>query len=386
MQTDGIAAIKDGMTELAACTQDGPGPKLEGSAAALVVAPKDELSGVLQRLAIEYNLPRNDRDGVPSKTLPTARQPYWFLVFGEKDVDRVIDCCRQAGISQVFMASWSWCFSPGHYSINTQDYPDGIESLRRSGGQTARCGHPGRHALLRVEDRQKRSLRHAGPRPPLLGRPNAAIGEDVGADNTEIRTNADLREWPGSPVAQQKEWERRRRLPPGGDDRRRDHPLSGDRPGGQVGHVPRLPTRASTARSPLRTRPIRPARHYGIDGCVPGYIIDQETDLLDETTTRLAEVFNTCGFDMVYFDGGEDVIRPRFNYYVSKFQAMAMAKFRKRPLIHMGTIMTHSLWHSFTRAARSMSIQVPATAAAISQVSGSTSTAPSATCCWLTTI
>ena len=49
------------------------------------------------------------------------------------------------------------------------------------------------------------------------------------------------------------------------------------------------------------------ARHYGVDGCVPGYIIDQETDLLDEATTRLAGIFNACGFDMVYFDGGEDV-------------------------------------------------------------------------------
>ncbi len=87
-----------------------------------------------------------------------------------------------------------------------------------------------------------------------------------------------------------------------------------------------------------------------MDGCINGYIVDQETTLLDETTTRLAEVFNTCGFDMVYFDGGEDVDRRRFNHYVSKFQAAAMAKFTKRPLVHMGTIMTHGLIHSFTRS------------------------------------
>ena len=53
---------------------------------------------------------------------------------------------------------------------------------------------------------------------------------------------------------------------------------------------------------------------------------------------------------MVYFDGGEDVDRRRFNYYASKFQATAMAKFRKRPVVHMGTVLTHNLWHSFTRS------------------------------------
>ena len=54
---------------------------------------------------------------------------------------------------------------------------------------------------------------------------------------------------------------------------------------------------------------------------------------------------------MVYFDGGEDVDKRRFNYYVSNFQETAMRKFRKRPIVHMGTIMTHTLWHSFTRSA-----------------------------------
>ena len=52
---------------------------------------------------------------------------------------------------------------------------------------------------------------------------------------------------------------------------------------------------------------------------------------------------------MVYFDGGEDVDRRRFTYYVTRFQEKAVSKFR-RPLVHMGTIMTHLLWHSFSRS------------------------------------
>ena len=54
---------------------------------------------------------------------------------------------------------------------------------------------------------------------------------------------------------------------------------------------------------------------------------------------------------MVYFDGSEDVDRRRHNYYASKAHAVPMAKFTKRPLIHMGGGFTHELWHSFTRDA-----------------------------------
>jgi hypothetical protein len=82
-------------------------------------------------------------------------------------------------------------------------------------------------------------------------------------------------------------------------------------------------------------------------------VVHQAADLdslLDEAQDRLAAVFNTAGFDMVYFDGGEDVDRSRFDYYVANFQANAMRKFRRRPIIHMGTIMTHGLWHSFARS------------------------------------
>ena len=92
-------------------------------------------------------------------------------------------------------------------------------------------------------------------------------------------------------------------------------------------------------------------RHYGVDGCINGYIVDQETGLFDEATSRMAQIFNTCGFDMVYFDGSEDVDRRRFNYYMSNFRAVTMSKFTKRPIIHMGGGYTHNLWHSYTRGA-----------------------------------
>jgi hypothetical protein len=349
MQTDGIAAVKDGVTELVACTQDGPGPRLEGSAAALIAAPKDELGGVLHRLAVEFKLPHNDQNAVPSKNLPTACQSYWFLTFGEQDAERVVRYCRQTGITQVMMTSWSWCVTPGHYDINTRGFPDGLDSLRRTVKKLHDAGLlVGLHCFASKVAKRDGYVTPTPDHRFWVDR-SAAVADDIDASATDIRTDADLREWPGSSVAHQKAWE-------GGVACHQDVVIDDEiihyRAIGPEGKWNTFLgcTRGFNGTKPASHKAGVSARHFGVDGCVPGYIIDQETTLLDETTTRLADVFNACDFDMVYFDGGEDVIRPRFNYYVSKFQTMAIGKFHKRPLIHMGTLMTHYLWHSFTRA------------------------------------
>jgi hypothetical protein len=62
---------------------------------------------------------------------------------------------------------------------------------------------------------------------------------------------------------------------------------------------------------------------------------------MDEVAERLAGIFDECGFDMIYFDGGEDVDRRRFHYYVIQLPSQVMQRITRRPVIHMGTIMTH---------------------------------------------
>ena len=87
--------------ELTAAAQDEPGPKLEGTAAALVVAPTERIRDVLARFAEVYDLPTNTTsDGVASKDTSQARGSYWFLRFGEGEVEQVIECCRKTGFRQ----------------------------------------------------------------------------------------------------------------------------------------------------------------------------------------------------------------------------------------------------------------------------------------------
>jgi len=349
LQTEGKARRRTAYAELACSTQDTPGPRLEGAGAALVAAPTPRLRGILQHLAATYDLPRNEGDGVPSKDLPAARRSYWFLRFGEADAEKVIDLCRRTGLRQVMMLSHSWCRAVGHYTFNTDAYPDGIESLKRTVARLHEAGIlVGMHGYASKISKADSYVTPVPDRRFWVDR-TAALAADIGPQDTTIRTSTDLREWPGSPVAKQKTWE-------GGVAKHRETIIDDEIVRYQaVGPEGTWNTFLGCERGAWGTRAAAhkagaACRHYGVDGCINGYIIDQETPLLDEATARLAHVFNTCGFDMVYFDGGEDVDRRRFTHYVSKFQAAAMSKFTKRPILHMGTIMTHNLWHSFTRS------------------------------------
>ncbi len=349
LKAHGRAARRDNYAELAVTTQDSPGPKLEGAGAAIVAAPPAELPGLLWKLAEAYDLPRNGEDGIPTNQLPVARRSYWFIAVTQDNVDRVIDSCERSGIRQVMMMSGSWCKDVGHYTFRENAYPDGIEGLRKTVAKMHDHGIlVGMHCFA---SKVSKTDAYVTPVPDrrFWVEMSATLGADISPDDTAIRMAGDLSQWPGSPACKRKHWE-------GGIEKHREIVLDDEIIRYEsIGPEGRWDTflgcrRGSWGTAAAAHRSGTEGRHYGVDGCINGYIIDQETDLLDETTDRLAEIFNACDFDMVYFDGGEDVDRSRFTYYVSNFQATAMRKFKKRPMVHMGTIFTHNLWNSFTRS------------------------------------
>lgn len=338
-------------TELTAAAQDEPGPKLEGSTATLLVVPPADLRPVMARLADAYSLPTNrTADGVASKDTNMARGSYWFLSFAENEVDQVIQYCHKTGFHQVMIDSGAWCRSSGHYLFNTSRYHDGIESLKRTVNRLHDEGIlVGMHCFASKVSKIDPYVAPVPDRRFLVDR-TALLADNLSPEETTIRTSTDLSQWPGSPVVKQKVWE--------GTVEKHQEVIIDDEiiQYESIGPDDKWDTFLGCKRGAWGTKasshkPETQCRHYAVDGCINGYIIDQETDLLDEVTDRLAHVFNTCGFDMVYFDGCEDVDRRRFDYYAANFQAVAMSKFKKRPLIHKGGGFHHNHWHSFTSSA-----------------------------------
>ncbi len=172
-------------TELAASAQDVPGPRLEGSAASLFVAPTARLKAVLARYAEAHDLPTNTAsDGIASKDTDNARGSYWFLSFAEDEVDQVIECCRKTGFRQVMLNSGVWCTSSGHYLFNATRYPDGVESLKRTVDRFHDAGIlVGMHCFASKVSKRDPYVTPAPDRRFLVDR-RAVLAEDLSVDST----------------------------------------------------------------------------------------------------------------------------------------------------------------------------------------------------------
>ncbi len=348
LQAGGTCSPRKGHALIRTFTQDEPGPKLEGTTVAFLAAPTAEVKPLLQKMAVAFDSPRNaNAAGVQSRDLPIARQSYMFLSFSEKDVDKVIECCELTGFKQVMMGFSSWCTSAGHYPFNTSRYPDGIKSLRRTIDKLHEHGIlVGMHTFVSKVAKRDTYVTPIPDRRFWVDM-TATLAGDLDAKATEIRASTDLSQWPGSPACKKKVWE--------GHVSKHQEVIIDDEiiRFETIGPEGKWDTFLGCKRGSWGTKAAAhkaqtECRHYGVDGCINGYIIDQDTDLMEEVAGRLAKVFNEAGFDMVYFDGSEDVPRTRYNYYSANAHATAMRKFTKRPLLHKGGGFDHGVWNSFT--------------------------------------
>ena len=238
--------------------------------------------------------------------------------------------------------------SAGHYAINAKNFPRGVADLKAFVGRLNAAGITvGMHCFA---SKVSKTDAYVSPSPDtrFWRQFEGTLASDVDATQTSIQAAGSLADWPGSAKVAKVSWE-------GGVEKHREVVIGKEIIRyKEVGPEGVWNTFLGCERGAWKTAAAAhaaqtPLWHYGVDGCINGYIVDPESTLPDELYARLADIFNACGFGMVYFDGGEDVDRRRFDYYVSKFQADALRRFNK-PVIHMGTIMTHRLWHSFARS------------------------------------
>ncbi len=77
---------------------------------------------------------------------------------------------------------------------------------------------------------------------------------------------------------------------------------------------------------------------------------DQETDIQDETARRIADIYHRTGpYEMVYFDGAEDVHEP-FWYHVASAQHRVFSLLNPPPPVCEAAHYTHFSWHMITRS------------------------------------
>lgn len=78
------------------------------------------------------------------------------------------------------------------------------------------------------------------------------------------------------------------------------------------------------------------------------FIINQDTDLLDEHTANIARTYNAAGFDWIYYDGAEDVHPPRW-YTTSNAKLAVIEKLEREPALTQTAASGPFSWHLVTR-------------------------------------
>ena len=87
-----------------------------------------------------------------------------------------------------------------------------------------------------------------------------------------------------------------------------------------------------------------------VDSWVAFIRFDQNTDIQDEVARRLGEIVRHTGpYEMVYFDGAEDVHDPYW-YHVANSQLRVFHELAPRPLVCESAHYTHFSWHMMTRS------------------------------------
>lgn len=317
-----------------------------GRRAALVAGPPSELRRRIRAVEEAFGIPGTSGDGPPVKDLESARRSYLFLTdMTEAAIDRAVEAAIRGGFGCVMVTQTSWSRTTGHYLFDERRFPSGIEGL----AEMARRFHAaGLQAGLHIwASKVSKNDPYATPVPDrrLFFDRRTALAEAIDERAASLEARDPVSDWPGGTVARAYEGREADHC-----DLIIDDEIIRYEGAGRDGDAHAF---AGLVRGAYGTRAAphaagTPILHPKIDGCIPGYVVDQDSGILEEIAERVAGLIDGSGFDMVYFDGGEDVPPPLWRY-ATKFQLAVLERTRRRPLIHQGTILTHFLWHSFAR-------------------------------------
>jgi len=313
---------------------------MEGQRAVLVAAPKSQFLNVVQEVEKDFGLPSPRLGGQWAKTSRAVRTGYLFTDLTESNADETIRFAKLGGFEYIMTYSGTWSSSLGSYPINTSTFPQGEASLKATVDKCHAAGlKVGLHFLTSFVDKSDPLVRPR-PDPRLLKDDQAILAADIDEKMTEITATGPLTSFPteGAFYGDTKA---------GFDIQIEDELIQYRAIGGQDSHTFLRCTRGYAG---TRTGPHKVGAkiHHLVEryGC---YLADLRTTLKGEISERIAGVINRCGFDMVYFDGGEcNMANGPFWYWVSQQQDDVCRRVT-RELLVQGSGGTAWTWHWFAR-------------------------------------
>ncbi|MCR4414245.1 MAG: hypothetical protein NUV77_17650, partial [Thermoguttaceae bacterium] len=313
---------------------------LEPAAFGVLACPKAEFLGTVERFEQAAGVPSPRPGGVWNKRSPWIKRSYFFLTdFRESQFDEALAIARRGGFHMILLGQESWCRSTGHYEVDRDRFPDGVEGLRRTIRRFNEAGfRVGLHFLgpsIYPPDPYLTPV----PDPRLVKAATTELAADIDAKAAFLPTAEAPEKFPAEDggymgdgtvlqVGDELIWYGKRSTTPpyGFAECRRGHlgtKSAAHKKGDRVWHL---------------------LRSYGY------HMFDMDTSLLDEVTTNFAKVANACGIDMIYFDGSEKLQGDHW-YYNARLQKAFYDKLANKDMLLQGSSYSHYSWHLMARSA-----------------------------------
>ena len=313
-----------------------------GQRVALMGCPLSDLKPVIQRVEDSFGLPSPKRGGVCAKDSEEARRSYLFAELAEDDVECLIDYAEIVPFSMIMFNVGSWAETEGCYGIHPVNFPDGEESLKRSVDHIHRAGmRAGMHIRCPIAARNDG---HVTPVPDArLMKPRMILlAADVDEEADFLPTVIAPMDFPS-------------------------HRTDGK-------WISRFGMHLQVGRELIEYRGISRTRPFGFLGCRRGacgtrpsshrvgdpiyhleeahedFVLDADTDIIEEVAERVAGIVDRCGFDMFYFDASERLQGPVWRYR-TRVQTAYYDRFRDKDLFMQGSSYSHYTWHMMARQA-----------------------------------
>ena len=294
--------------------------------------PKKQFLDAMARVETDFHLPA----GASARRSPLQKLSYlWASPLNPQNVDGYIDFARRGGFRMILFSYTAFSTGPGHFAWN-MDYPRGMADLERVTGAIRAAGLKlGLHIHYSKAGKRDAYVTPV-PDPRLHVERPFTLAAGVAADSTTLP----VREDPAGATL-----DAGRRL------------LKLDRELIEYGAYRRVPRFEFTGcrRGTLGTK-AAPHTAGTLAGLLdvdtwPAFIrLDQTTDIQDEVARRVAEIYRRTGpYDMVYFDGAEDVHEP-FWYHVASSQYRVFRLLDPPPSVCESAHYTHFSWHMISRS------------------------------------
>lgn len=262
-----------------------------GTRVAGVGCPPEQVRPILQEVIRSEGLAISPLGGPFALDAEENRGSYVFATVSEANVDAWIALAKKAGLAQIHLIGWEK--SLGTYQPRVDLYPHGIDGLKQVVDKIHAAGlRAGMHTLTGGIARDD---------PLVTPLPDSRLAKDgwftLAADIQDGDDSIHLKEPPGD-LEISWQYSGRSNVVQIGDELIQYAGLSQVSPYGLT-----QCTRGAFGTRRSAHKMDSAVRHlFAIYGT---FQPDEESTLVDEVAERIAHVFNTCRFDMIYQDGAE---------------------------------------------------------------------------------